>query len=328
MAPVRRFNSFGAFAKARWDGRKLQKVNIDAGFTCPNRDGTLGYGGCVYCNNNSFKPGSCRSVLPVSKQVSDGICYLGRRYKADLFLAYFQSYTNTYAPVEELERLYLEALANPQVAGLAIGTRPDCVDEQKIALLESLARKYFVLVEYGIQSIYEKSLHFIERGHGLESFLKAVELTAGRGIHIGAHIIAGIPTETREETLLMADRMSELDIGFLKLHQLQVVKDTKLAHSYKEAPFPVFGYEEYIDFAVDFLERLRADIVIQRLFATAPDELLIAPRWGWDRHRTLIDIEKRLAARDTFQGKKAKKKKAACGNRQAGAEAGAGFSWE
>ncbi len=307
MAPVRRFNSFGEYAKARFGGRKLQKVNIDAGFTCPNRDGTLGLGGCVYCNNNSFKPGTCRSVLPVSKQVSEGIGYLGRRYKAGLFLAYFQPYTNTYAPVEELERLYLEALAHPQVAGLAIGTRPDCVDEQKIALLERLAaKKYFILVEYGLQSVYEKSLQFIERGHGFDAFLKALELTCGKGIHIGAHIIAGIPTETREETLLMADRLSELDIGFLKLHQLQVVKGTKLARSYEQDPFHVFGYEEYIDFAVDFLERLRADIVIQRLFATAPDELLIAPRWGWDRHRTLKDIETRLAQRNTFQGRKAK----------------------
>ena len=306
MTPVRRFNSFGEYAKERFGGRKLQKVNIDAGFTCPNRDGTLGYGGCVYCNNNSFKPGSCRSVLPVSKQVADGIGYLGRRYKAGLFLAYFQPFTNTYAPVEELERLYLEALAHPQVAGLAIGTRPDCVDEQKIALLEGLAKKYFILVEYGLQSMHEKSLRFIERGHGFDTFLKAVELTAGRGIHIGAHIIAGIPTETREETLLMADGLSELEVGFLKLHQLQVVKGTKLARTYAQEEFHVFGYDEYIDFAVGFLERLRADIVIQRLFATAPDELLIAPKWGWDRHRILRDIEARLASRNTFQGSKAK----------------------
>jgi radical SAM protein (TIGR01212 family) len=154
--------------------------------------------------------------------------------------------------------------------------------------------------------MHEKSLRFIERGHGFDAFLEAVELTAGRGIHIGAHIIAGIPAETREETLLMAGRLSELEVGFLKLHQLQVVKGTKLARSYMEKEFPVFGYEEYIDFAVDFLERLRADMVIQRLFATAPDELLIAPRWGWDRHRILRDIEARLASRNTFQGAKAK----------------------
>ncbi|MDA8091090.1 MAG: TIGR01212 family radical SAM protein [Nitrospiraceae bacterium] len=311
MAPVRRFNSFGEYTKNKFDGRKLQKVNIDAGFTCPNRDGTLGYGGCIYCNNDSFRPGSCRAVLPVSKQVATGIEYLGHRYKAGLFLAYFQPFTNTYAPVEELEKLYLEALAHPLVAGLAIGTRPDCVDEHKIALLERLARTHFILVEYGLQSVYEKSLRFIQRGHGFDAFLNAVALTAGRGIHIGAHIIAGIPTESREETLLMAEKLSELDIGFLKLHQLQVVKGTKLERDYEADPFPVFGYEEYIDFAVDFLERLRPDIVIQRLFATAPDDLLIAPKWGWDRHRILRDIETRLAERDTYQGKKAKKDEAA-----------------
>ncbi len=302
-----RFNSFGRYARAKFGGRRLQKVNIDAGFTCPNRDGTLGFGGCVYCNNDSFRPGVCRPVLPVARQVEEGIAYLGGRYKADLYLAYFQPFTNTYAPVEELERLYLEALAHPLVAGLAIGTRPDCVDERKIALLEKLAKSHFILIEYGLQSIYEKSLQFIERGHGFDAFLKAVGLTAGRGIHIGVHLIAGLPTETREETLLMAERMSEFSpVGFLKLHQLQVVRDTKLASVYAENPFPVFGYEEYINFTVDFLERLRADIVIQRLFATAPDYLLVAPRWDVDRHRILRDIEARLALRDTFQGRLSK----------------------
>ncbi|MDA8388420.1 MAG: TIGR01212 family radical SAM protein [Nitrospiraceae bacterium] len=300
---MRRFNSFGRFAREKFGGR-LQKVNIDAGFTCPNRDGTLGVGGCVYCNNDSFRPGGCRPSLPVSQQVENGISYLRGRYKADLFLAYFQPFTNTYAPVGELERLYSEALAHPLVAGLAIGTRPDCVDEQKIELLEKLAKTRFILIEYGLQSMYDKSLRFIERGHGFDAFLKAVELTAGRGIHIGAHLIAGIPTETREETLLMAEKISEFfPVGFLKLHQLQVVRRTKLARLYRERPFHVFGYEEYLDFAVDFLERLRADIVIQRLFATAPSDLLAAPRWEADRHRILKDIEARLEERDTRQGR-------------------------
>ena len=300
---MRRFNSFGRFAREKF-GRRLQKVNIDAGFTCPNRDGTVGVGGCVYCNNDSFRPGGCRPSLPVRAQIENGISYLGERYKAGLFLAYFQPFTNTYAPVEELERLYLEALAHPLVAGLAIGTRPDCVDEGKIDLMEKLAQSHFILIEYGLQSMYEKSLRFIERGHGLDAFMKAVDMTAGRGIHIGAHLIAGIPSETREETLLMADWISGLaPVGFLKLHQLQVVRRTKLARLYAENQFPVFGYGEYIDFAVDFLERLRPDIVIQRLFATAPDEMLIAPRWEADRHRILRDIEAGLARRDTYQGR-------------------------
>ena len=300
---MRRFNSFGRFAREKF-GRRLQKVNIDAGFTCPNRDGTLGVGGCVYCNNDSFRPAGCQSALPVREQLEHGISYLGRRYKAGLFLAYFQPFTNTYAPVEELERLYLEALAHPLVAGLAIGTRPDCVDESKIALLEKLAQSHFILIEYGLQSMYEKSLRFIERGHGLDAFIKAVEMTAGRGIHIGAHLIAGIPSETREESLLMAEWISGLaPVGFLKLHQLQVVRRTKLARLYAGRPFPVFGYGEYIGFVADFLERLRADIVIQRLFATAPEEMLVAPRWESDKHRILQDIEAELARRDTFQGR-------------------------
>ncbi|MDA8169962.1 MAG: TIGR01212 family radical SAM protein [Nitrospiraceae bacterium] len=301
---MRRYNSFSSFARDHWDGRRLQKVNIDAGFTCPNRDGTLGHGGCIYCNNDSFRPSSCKPTLSITEQVENGINYLKKRYKAELFLAYFQPFTNTYAPVDVLERSYREALKNPAVMGLAIGTRPDCVDEEKIALLEEIARTHFVLVEYGLQSVYEKSLDFIERGHGLRTFLDAVELTKGRGIHIGAHIIAGFPTETAGETLAMAGSVSAMDIGFLKLHQLQIVKDTRLAAYYAEHPFKVFSYGEYVDFAVSFLERLRGDIVIQRLFATCPDDILIAPQWGADRYRILRDIENRLAERDTFQGSK------------------------
>jgi hypothetical protein len=299
----RRYNSFASFVQRQWGGKRLHKVNIDAGFTCPNRDGTVGFGGCIYCNNQSFRPSSCKPSLTVSEQVENGIKYLSERYGADLFLAYFQPYTNTYAPAETLERLYSEALQNPAVVGLAIGTRPDCVDAGKMALIEEIARNHFVLVEYGLQSVYDRSLAFINRGHDFESFLDALKLTRGRGIHAGAHIIAGFPTETREETLRMADVLSELDIEFLKIHQLQVVKDTALARMFEEEPFHVFGYEEYLDFLVEFLERLRPDIVLQRLFATAPDDILIAPNWGASRHRLIADIEKRLAARDTRQGR-------------------------
>jgi radical SAM protein (TIGR01212 family) len=299
----RRFNSFGSFVERHFGGKKLHKVNIDAGFTCPNRDGTVGYGGCIYCNNASFRPASCRPSFSIAEQVENGINYLKGRYGAELFLAYFQPYTNTYAPTHVLEAYYREALANPSVVGLAIGTRPDCVDEEKIGLLQLLSSHHFILVEYGLQSIYEKSLNFINRGHDYQTFLDALALTRGRGIHIGAHLIAGFPTETRNETLAMAEAVSELEIGFLKLHQLQVVKETKLARMYEEKPFNVFGYEEYIEFAADFLERLNPEIVLQRLFATAPDEILIAPQWGAGRHRILQDIESELARRESFQGK-------------------------
>jgi radical SAM protein (TIGR01212 family) len=262
--------------------------------------------GCIYCNNDSFRPGSCSPALSVGEQVQNGIAYIRRRYKAERFLAYFQPFTNTYGPAGELERLYEEALAEPSVIGLAIGTRPDAVDETKLRLLESLASRYFILVEYGLQSIYDKSLNFINRGHDYEAFLKALRMTAGRGIHIGAHIIVGFPTETREEMLAMAEEVSLLPVEFLKVHQLQVVRDTPLEIMFGEHPFHIFAYEEYLDFIVDFIERLSPEIVMQRLFATAPDSILVAPQWGKNRHEILRDIDKRLESRDTYQGKKYK----------------------
>lgn len=298
----RRYNSFGSYIKNLF-GSKVYKVNVDAGFTCPNRDGTLSTTGCIYCNNDSFRPSSCKPTLSLKEQINNGIEYIKRRYRADKFLVYFQPYTNTYAPVHVLENLYKEALSNPLVIGLAIGTRPDTVDEEKITLLENFSKDYFILIEYGMQSMYEKTLEFINRGHDYKTFLNALHMTKDRGIHIGAHIIVGFPTETKDEMLKMADEISTLPIEFLKIHQLQVIKDTPLEIIYKEKPFYVFGYEEYIDFIVKFLERLSPKIVIQRLFATAPDDILIAPQWGKTRQEILKDIEKRLEMKDTYQGK-------------------------
>jgi hypothetical protein len=283
---------------------KVHKVNVDAGFTCPNRDGTIGTSGCIYCNNDSFRPNSCRPTLSVREQIRHGIGYIKKRYGADKFLIYFQPYTNTYAPVEDLERLYREALTDPAVIGLAIGTRPDTVDEQKIALIQSLAEKYFILIEYGMQSMYDRTLEFINRGHDYKAFLNALEMTGNRGILTGAHIIVGFPTETREEMLAMADELSHLPIDFLKIHQLQVIKDTPLEMVYYENPFHVFGYDEYIDFVTEFLERLAPHIVLQRLFATAPDNILVAPQWGKSRQEILRDIERVLELKDIWQGKK------------------------
>src|SRR3990172_5664446 len=197
---MQRYNSFGSYMRKRF-GQTIYKVNVDAGFTCPNRDGTLGVSGCIYCNNDSFRPNSCTPALSVTEQIKKGISHIRGRYRAERFLVYFQPYTNTYAPVEELAALYNEALHEPSVIGLAIGTRPDSIDDAKISLLQSLAARYFILVEYGLQSIYDKSLIFINRGHDYHTFLRALDLTRNRGIHIGAHLIAGFPTETREETL-------------------------------------------------------------------------------------------------------------------------------
>lgn len=310
---MQRYNSFGAYMRRAF-GAKVYKVNVDAGFTCPNRDGTLGVSGCIYCNNDSFRPNSCKPSLSISEQVKSGIIHTKKRFQAAKFLVYFQAYTNTYAPVDELEKLYREALSEPDVIGLAIGTRPDSVDSAKIEMIESLASKYFILIEYGLQSMYDKSLEFIQRGHDYQTFIKALEMTKNRGIHMGVHLIAGIPTETRQETLAMAEEMSLLPIEFLKMHQLQIVKDTPLAMMHRASPLPVFGYQEYLDFVADFIERTAPHIVFQRLFATAPDDILVAPAWGKNRHQILSDIEKNLVARDAVQGRKFSPQPAAAKN--------------
>ncbi len=299
---TRRYNAFGQYMKDLY-GRPVYKVNVDAGFTCPNRDGSLATGGCIYCNNDSFRPSACASTASLHDQIEKGIPYLRSRYGAERFIVYFQPYTNTYASVEVLERLYREALDNTGVVGLAIGTRPDCIDAEKIALLETLSRDHFILVEYGLQSIYDTTLAFINRGHDYACFKNALALTIGRGIHVGAHLILGFPTETRKEMLDMADVLSGLPIEFLKIHQLQVVKETALADLYAKKPFATFGYHEYIEMLADFLERLSPDIVLQRLFAAAPDEILIAPVWHKTRSELLRDLDTFMEQRGSYQGK-------------------------
>jgi len=287
-------------------GTSVYKVSVDAGFSCPNRDGTISTTGCIYCNNDSFRPGSCKPALSIREQIKNGIYQIRKRYKAEKFLVYFQPYTNTYGPVAELECLYREALSEPSVIGLAIGTRPDCVDEEKIKLLKELAKGYFILIEYGMQSIHDRTLEFINRGHDYSTFLKSINMTNKKGIYVGAHVIVGFSTESKEEMLLMADEVSRIPVDFLKIHHLQVIKDTPLEIIYRENPFHLFSYEEYIDFITDFIGRLSPRIILQRLFATAPDNILIAPRWEKGRQEILRDIEKRLELRDIFQGKNMK----------------------
>ena len=300
---MRRYNAFGQYMKDLYHV-PVYKVNVDAGFTCPNRDGTVAIGGCIYCNNDSFRPTACTSTSSLREQIEKGIPYLRSRYGAEKFIVYFQPYTNTYASVDILERLYREALDNPGVIGLAIGTRPDCVDKGKIALLETLAQDHFVLVEYGLQSIYDKTLEFINRGHDYACFKNALAMTVDRGIRVGAHLILGLPTETRDETLGMANELSQLPIEFLKIHQLQVVKETALAELYAAKPFPTFGYEEYLSMLADFIERLSPRIVLQRLFAAAPDDILIAPIWNKTRSEFLRDLDIFMEKQGSYQGKK------------------------
>ncbi len=299
---ARRYNAFGQYMRELY-GQPVFKVNVDAGFTCPNRDGTVATGGCIYCNNDSFRPSACASATSLRDQINRGIPYLRSRYGAEKFIVYFQPYTNTYATVETLDRFYRDALDNEGVVGLAVGTRPDCVDADKIALLETLARDHFILVEYGLQSIYDKTLEFINRGHDYACFKNALALTTGKGIRVGAHLILGFPTETREEMLGTADELSRLSIEFLKIHQLQVVKDTALADLYGARPFATFGYYEYIEMLADFLEQLSPDVVIQRLFAAAPDNILIAPVWNKTRSELLRDLDAYMEQRGSYQGK-------------------------
>lgn len=298
----RRYNSYSIYLREKF-GCRVHKVSVDVGFTCPNRDGSMAVGGCVYCNNNSFVPLYARSSVPLVDQINTGMEYIKRRFKAEKFIIYFQAYTNTYDRIERLERLYSEALEHDGVVGLAIGTRSDCVDEEKIKLFEKLSRDWFITLEYGIESIYDKTLELMNRGHNYQSVLSALQITKGRGIHIGAHIIVGFPGETHDEMLGIADEMSRLDIDFLKIHNLHIVKNTPLSRMYAKEPFNLFTYEEYLHFISSFIERLSPKIVLERFFTDTPQDLLVAPIWDKTHGELLSGIEAELQRRDTYQGK-------------------------
>lgn len=299
----RPYHAYKDHLKRRFGGR-LQKVSVDAGFTCPNRDGVKAYGGCTYCNNISFVPPYCQPGMTIYEQVEAGIEYLSRRYQARQFVVYFQAYSNTYAPLPYLKNLYEQALRHPGVKGLVIGTRPDCVDAEKIAYLEELAKSYYVSVEYGLESPYDATLAQLNRGHTFAEWVRAVEMTAGRGIHICSHLIFGLPGETREQMLQTAGIVSRYPVDSLKLHHLHIVEKTALATRYLRRPFPVFGYEEYVEFIVLFLQYLRADIMIQRLVGETNPRHLIAPRWGVRGAIVQQDIEARMRQAGIWQGKR------------------------
>jgi len=284
---------------------RVQKISINAGFTCPNRDGSVGTGGCTYCNNQTFSPEYCKSSKSVSEQVEEGIAFFHHKYKAQLYLAYFQSYTNTYDSLENLRTIYEEALSYPNVVGLVIGTRPDCVSNELLDYFGELAKKYYVMIEYGIESTNNETLKFINRGHDYECAEKAIRETAARGIRVGAHIILGLPGESRETILSHADILSELPITTLKIHQLQLVRGTKMTEQYSEHPkwFKLYTANEYIDLAIDFLERLNPLIAIERFVSQSPKSLLIAPEWGLKNFEFTAKIEKQLNERNAWQGK-------------------------
>lgn len=288
-------------------GERLQKLVIDAGFTCPNRDGTVGYGGCSYCDNAAFHPGYSIPGKSLLQQIDEGIEFHHRRYpKVNHYLAYFQSYSNTYASLEKLETLYGEALSHPSVVGLVIGTRPDCVDEEKLDYLSSLAGEKVIVVEYGIESCYDKTLLRINRGHDFETARKAVEMTAERGIDVGAHFILGLPGESREMLLDQCSVISSLPLTSVKFHQLQIVKGTRMEKEYDNNPgeFLRLSLNDYLDLVIDILERLRPDLCIERVAGEVPPRFVRETPWGLIRNDGILRLlDKRLEERDTWQGR-------------------------
>ena len=300
-----RYNDFSRAFRQRFPGR-VQKVSVDGGFTCPNRDGTLALGGCSYCNNRSFNPDYCREVTGIAAQVRAGIEFFSKKYPSMGFLAYFQAYSNTYAPLDLLKTRYEEALAQPGILGLVLGTRPDCVNDEVLDYLAELAQRCYVMVEYGVESVNDATLHRIHRGHSYETSCRAIRETARRGIPTGAHLMIGLPGEDRHDWLQQARAISELPVDHLKLHQLQIVRGTLMAHEYAEHPdrFHLLSPEEYLVVVVNYLERLAPRIVVERFTSEAPAELRIAPDWGSLRnYQFAMRVEKRLAERDTWQGR-------------------------
>ena len=300
-----RYLNYNQVLKTEFSER-VQKISINAGFTCPNRDGSKGTGGCTYCNNQTFSPQYCKPSKTVSQQVEEGIAFFHHKYKAQLYLAYFQSYTNTYDSLENLKAIYEEALSYPNVVGLVVGTRPDCVNDELLDYFAGLARKYYVMIEYGVESTHDETLEFINRGHDYACAEQAILKTANRGIRTGAHIILGLPKEDREIIVSHAYKLSQLPIDALKIHQLQLVRGTRMAQQFAENRewFHLYTAEEYIDLAIDFLERLNPLIAVERFVSQSPKELLIAPEWGLKNFEFTAKIEKRLNERDTWQGKK------------------------
>lgn len=303
----RPFNAYSNYFKAVF-GERLQKLSIHAGFTCPNRDGTKGTGGCIYCDNAAFNPSYCVPSKSIIQQINEGILFHQNRYHgANRYLAYFQAFSNTYADLAHLKRLYGEALSHPQVAGIVVGTRPDCVDEAKLAYFAQLAETHYVVIEYGIESCCDRTLRLINRGHDFETAERALRLTRQFGIHCGAHFIFGLPDETPEEWLRWADLISELPLDTVKFHQLQILKQTPIATLYEQQPnrFHTFTFPDYAEFMVDFLERLHPRLIVERFAGEVPPRFLQCQGWGLIRNEKIVQlIEKRLLERQTWQGKR------------------------
>lgn len=298
------YNDYGEFLK-RIAGVKVQKISLNAGFTCPNRDGTIGRGGCTYCNNQTFNPAYCSTAKSITEQLEEGKAFFARKYPEMKYLAYFQAYTNTYDSLEHLKAKYEEALRCRDVVGLVIGTRPDCMPLPLLDYLEELNRRCLLIVEYGIESANDETLRRINRGHTFAQSAAVIEETAKRGIYTGGHIILGLPGESREEMLLQAGRISTLPLTTLKLHQLQLIKGTTMAQEYRADPsaFHLFTADEYIDLAIDYIERLRPDLVLERFVSQSPPDWVIAPKWNLKNYQFTEKVRKRMRERHARQGR-------------------------
>jgi uncharacterized protein len=303
---TRRFNAFPDYFRKVY-GSRMQKVSVDAGFTCPNRDGSKGTGGCTYCNNKAFSPSYCLPEKSVTRQIEEGIEFHKIRYrKAGSYLVYFQAYSNTYASVETLSRLYNEALNHANVKGLVIGTRPDCVNKEILDYLTELSEKCILLLEFGIESCYDKTLLRIDRGHSYQEGVDALEAAASRGLNTGAHFIFGLPGETKDEMLHEAEIISELPLKRVKFHQLQIIKGTKMEKEFQKNPadFEIFAWDDYLGFIIKFLERLNPGFVVERFTGEAPPRFLAKALWGKKRTDQIVGlIERRLEELDTWQGR-------------------------
>ena len=302
----RRFNAYSEYFK-RTFGRRVQKISVDAGFTCPNRDGTLAKGGCTYCNNNAFNPSYCDPSKTIEQQVREGIEFHKVRYRrAKDYLVYFQPYSNTYASLDRLKELYEAALAVEGVVGLVIGTRPDCVDKQKLKYLAELSKDYYIMVEYGVESIYNETLKRINRWHSYEKSKEVIVLTASFGLSVGAHFIFGLPGESREMMIDSVKEVSSLPLTTIKFHQLQIVTGTTMALDYKKHSddYDLFSFEDYVDFIIRYVEQLNPSFIVERFAGEVPPRFLAGPGWGRIRNDQInVAIEKEMKKRNTWQGK-------------------------
>ena len=300
----KRYNDFSTHFRAVFEGR-VQKISVNAGFTCPNRDGTRGRGGCTYCNNKTFQPTYCDLDNLLKIQLDEGIAFFSRKYKTMRYLAYFQSYTNTYAPVQILRELYEEAISYPGVIGVVIATRPDCLSSEVLDLLEELSRKCYVMVELGLETLKDATLERINRGHTSAESVLAINELSRRSIHNCAHLILGLPGEDHGDFIEQARVISTLPVENIKLHQLQIHKGTAMAKEYSLFPerFQLFTVEAYTEMVVDYLENLNPSVIVERFVSSAPDDMVIAPRWGIKNYEFVAKVEKRLLERNTWQGR-------------------------